>query len=87
MHLALSIAAGIVLGVYTLVWVERWRERRAYRIWMAAMYPPPPPAPRQPLISGISFDWPQLRNLTAASAASAVLVYGILGLLAYSVMP
>lgn len=49
MHLILGVAGGIVLGVYALATIERWRARRQdrkeERRIMAMLYPPPPPQP------------------------------------------
>jgi hypothetical protein len=47
LHLIFGVAGGIVLGVYTLAYIERCRQARNYRIGMALLYPKhPPPAPR-----------------------------------------
>jgi len=58
LHLIFGVAGGIVLGVYTLAYIERCRQARNYRIGMALLYPkpmtptprpaPPPPPPARP---------------------------------------
>jgi hypothetical protein len=37
MHLVLLIAAGIVLGYYTIVGIEKWKEHRRYKRGMAML--------------------------------------------------
>ena len=39
LHLILGVAGGIMLAVYAIATIERWRERRAYSRWMAVLYP------------------------------------------------
>jgi len=39
LHLILGVAGGIVLAVYAIAIVERWRQARLYKRGMEMLYP------------------------------------------------
>ena len=77
MHLAISIAAGIVLAVYAIAYIERRAERRRYQRGMELLYPViQPPMQQLPL--------PPRSELRAFACVMAVLAAIIIVLAAAS---
>jgi len=57
-HLILGVAGGIVLAVYAIATIERWRNRRAVRKMERMLYPQRyEPAPSDPIDRGAIVAW------------------------------